>query len=450
MEKIAGEIAPETPMSRVAFASFIGTMIEFYDFYIYGLAAALVFPALFFPDLSPVSGLLASFATYGVAFLARPLGGAIFGHYGDRIGRKAMLIVSLLTMGLATFLVGLLPGYAQIGILAPILLVVLRFLQGIGLGGEWGGAVLMAAEHAPPGRRAFYSGFPQVGPALGYLLSAGIFLLLVSTLSQAQFASWGWRIPFLVSIVLVGVGLFIRARLAETPVFRRVMETRTEARVPILDVLRAYPKTVVFASLAGTLVFAFFYIVTVFSVSYGVTQLGLPQSTMLYCVMVSVVFMGVGILFFATISDRVGRRNLALLSSGFLGLWAFPMFWLVDTADPILITVAFSVGLFAWSATYGPMGAFFSELFGTRVRYSGSSLSYALSGVLGAALAPLIAVRLLSATGASWSVSLYLFAVALVSLVSILLLSETYRTDLSATRPEEHQLIAESREPATD
>ena len=401
MEKIAGETRQETPMSRIAFASFIGTAIKFYDFYIYGLAAALVFPGLFFPELSPASGLLASFATYGVAFLARPLGGAVFGHFSDRVGRKVILIVSLLLMGISTFLVGVLPGYATIGILAPILLVVLRFLQGIGLGGEWSGAVLMTAEHAPGGKWAFYSGFPQVGPALGYLLSAGIFLLLVSALSQEQFAAWGWRAPFLFSLVLVGVGLFIRARLAKTPVFRRVMETRTEARIPVMEVIRAYPGTLVLASLAGILVFSFFYIVTVFSISYGVAQLGLPQSTMLYCVMIAVVFMGIGILFFATISDRVGRRNLALFSTGFVGLWAFPMFWLVDTGNPVLIALAFSVGLFAWSAMYGPMGAFFSELFGTRVRYSGSSLSYAFSGVLGAALAPVIAVRLLAATGAS-------------------------------------------------
>jgi metabolite-proton symporter len=447
VEKIAGEIRQETPMSRIAFASFIGTMIEFYDFYIYGLAAALVFPALFFPQLSSSSGLLASFATYGVAFLARPLGGMIFGHFGDRVGRKAMLIGSLLTMGISTFLVGLLPGYAAIGILAPILLVILRFLQGIGLGGEWSGAVLMAAEHAPPGKRAFYSGFPQVGPAPGYLLSAGIFLLLVSILSQAQFASWGWRVPFLLSIVLVGVGLFIRAKVAETPVFRRIMETRTEAQVPIIDAIRTYPKTIVLASGAGIIIFAFFYIVTVFSISYGVTQLGLPQSTMLYCVMISVVFMGAGILFFATISDRVGRRNLALLSTGFLGLWAFPMFWLVDTGKPFLIVLAFSIGMFAFSAMYGPMGAFFSELFGTRVRYSASSLSYALSSVLGAALAPVIAVRLLSATGASWSVSLYIFLMALISFVCVFLLSETYRTDLFATRPEERRLIDEETSP---
>ena len=442
MEKIAGqEIAPETPMAKVAFASFIGTTIEFYDFYIYGFAAALVFPALFFPGLSPASGLLASFATYGVAFLARPLGGAVFGHYGDRIGRKAMLVLSLLLMGVSTFLVGLLPGYATLGVLAPVLLVVLRFFQGVSLGGEWGGAVLMAAEHAPARSRAFYSGFPQIAPVPGYLLSAGLFLVLGAYLSPEQFAAWGWRVPFLLSIVLVVVGLFVRLKLAETPVFRRVVETRTEARVPIVDVVRTYPRTLVLAALSTTIIFAFFYVVTVFSVSYGVAQLGLPQTTMLYCVMIGVVGMGIGVPLFAALSDRVGRRNLALFSTAGLGLWAFPTFWLVDTRNPVWISLAFAVGLFLLAAMYGPLGAFFSELFGTRVRYSGASLSFALASVLGGALAPIIAVQLLAATGASWSISLYLFVVALVSFVSILLLSETYHTDLTGVRPEERQLI---------
>ena len=441
VEKITGEIRQETPMSRIAFASFIGTTIEFYDFYIYGLAAALVFPALFFPDLSPASGLLASFATYGVAFLARPLGGAAFGHYGDRFGRKAMLVLSLLLMGVSTFLVGLLPGYATLGVLAPILLVALRFFQGVGLGGEWGGAVLMATEHAPANRRAFYSGFPQIAPVPGYLLSAGLFLVLAAYLSPEQFAAWGWRVPFLLSIVLVGVGLFVRLKLAETPVFRRVVETQTEARVPVVDLVRTYPRTLILAALTTTIIFAFFYVVTVFSISYGVTQLGLPQTTMLYCVMVGVVGMGIGVPLFATLSDRVGRRNLALFSTGALGLWAFPTFWLVDTRNPVWISLAFAVGLFFLAAFYGPLGAFFSELFGTRVRYSGSSLSFALGSVLGGALAPIIAVRLLAATGASWSISLYLFVVALVSFVSILLLSETYRTDLASVRPEERRFI---------
>jgi MFS family permease len=295
MEKLAGvDVGQEAPMKKIAFASFIGTAIEFYDFYIYGTAAALVFGAVFFPELSPVSGTLASFVTFGVAFLARPLGGALFGHFGDRIGRKAMLIFSLLVMGLATFFVGLLPVYASIGVAAPILLVVLRFLQGIGLGGEWGGAVLMAAEHAPPGKRAFYSGFAQVGPPVGFLLSSGAFLLFASVLSEEQFAAWGWRVPFLFSIVLVGVGLFVRISVSETPVFKQVMETQTEARVPIVDVVRTYPRTVTLVALAGSLMFTFFFVITVFALSYGVSQLGLTQSTMLYCIMFSMVIMGLG------------------------------------------------------------------------------------------------------------------------------------------------------------
>ncbi len=420
-------------MAKIAFASFIGTTIEYYDFYIYGLAAALVFPALFFPRLDPASGLLAAFATYGVAFLARPLGGAVFGHFGDRVGRKTMLIFSLLLMGVATMLIGLLPGYDTIGILAPILLIVLRFLQGVGLGGEWAGAVLMAAEHAPAGKRSFYGGFPQLGPAPAYLLSAGIFLVLIAWLTPQQFAAWGWRIPFLLSIVLVGVGLFIRVRLAETPVFQQIMDSHTAARVPLWVVLRAHPQTVLLAAGAGIVIFCFFYIVTVFSISYGVNQLGLPQATMLYCVMVAIAFMGLAIFFFATISDKVGRRNLSLFSTALLGLWAFPMFRLIDTGNPALITFAFTVGMVAWAAMYGPMGAFFSELFPTRVRYSGCSLSFALAGVLGGALAPTVAVRLMTATGDSWSVAAYVFAMAVISFVCLLLLPETWR-DIPYTR----------------
>jgi metabolite-proton symporter len=420
-------------MARIAFASFIGTTIEYYDFYIYGLAAALVFPALFFPDLSPASGLLASFATYGVAFLARPLGGAVFGHFGDRIGRKTMLIVSLLMMGIATFFVGLLPSFEAIGILAPIMLIVLRFLQGIGLGGEWAGAVLMATEYAPAGKRSFYAGFPQLGPAPAYLLSAGIFLLLVSWLTPVQFAAWGWRIPFLLSLALVGVGLFIRVRIAETPIFQKIVDNQSTARMPLWDVLRAHPKTILLAAGAGIVIFCFFYIVTVFSISYGVNELGLAQSTMLYCVMIAIVFMGIAIFFFATISDRIGRRNLSLFSTAFLGIWAFPMFRLVDTGDPVLIGLAFTVGMIAWAAMYGPMGAFFSELFPTRVRYSGCSLSFALAGVLGGALAPMIAVKLMAATNSSASVATYVFAMAALSFVCLLLLAETYRIDLQET-----------------
>src|SRR5215210_2174146 len=303
----------------------------------------------------------------------------------------------------------------------------------------------MTTEHAPANKRAFYSAFPQVGASLGYLLSGGIFLLLSSTLSEGQFSSWGWRVPLILSIILVGVGLFIRAQLSETPIFQRVMETRTQAQIPILDMLRSYPRTVALASLAAAIGFSLFYLVTVFSISYGVTNLGLSRMTMLYCAMIATAVMIIGILLFANISDRVGRRNLALLGLSFIGLWAFPMFWLIDTRNPVLLAVAFSVVMFAWAAVYGPMGAYFSELFGTRVRYSGASLSYALAGVLGGALAPFIAVRLLEVTGASWSISLYLFTLALISFTAFLLLSETYQPNLSETRPEERQLIAKKQ-----
>ncbi len=448
MEKIAGEgMGRDMSINKIAFASFVGTTIEFYDFYIYATAAALVFGGVFFPELSPVSGTLASFATFGVAFFARPLGGVIFGHYGDKIGRKAMLIASLLAMGLATFFVGLLPGYATIGVAAPVLLVVLRFVQGIGLGGEWGGAVLMAAEHAPAERKGFYAAFPQMGPPVGFLLSSGSFLLAAGTLSDEQFAAWGWRLPFLFSIVLVAVGLFIRSRVAETPAFRRVLESNSGASVPVVDVVRTYPRVLALASLAGSVMFTFFFVVTTFMLTYGTTALGLSRTTMLYCVMVSVVCMGVAIMAFAGLSDRIGRRRLALFSTGFLGLWAFPMVWLVDTANPVLISLAFSVGMVAWSAMYGPMGAFFSELFGTRVRYSGASLSYGLASILGGSLAPYISARLLALTGASWSIALYIALVALVSFVAVLLLSETYETDLSETRPEERNLLDGGRSP---
>jgi MFS family permease len=403
---------------------------------------------VFFPELSPVSGTLASFATFGVAFLARPLGGAIFGHFGDRVRRKAMLIFSLLVMGLATFFVGLLPGYATIGDAAPVLLVVLRFLQDIGLGGEWGGAVLMAAEHAPRGKQAFYSGFAQVGPPVGFLISSGVFFLFASALSEEQFASWGWRLPFLFSMVLVGVALFVRISVAETPVFKEVMETKTEARVPIVDVLRTYPRTVALAALAGSVMFTYFFVITVFALSYGVSRLGLAQSTMLYCVMISMISMGVGIMVFATLSDRLGRRNLSLFSSGFLALWVFPMFWLVDTGNPPLIVLAFAVALVCLGCDVRPHGrVLLGALRDARALLRGLAQLRPGGSPRGCPGA-YVAARLLAATGASWSISLYLFAVALASFFSLLLLSETYRTDVSETRPEEHRLIAESEGPA--
>ena len=448
MERLAGEnIGQETTsMGKIAFASFIGTAIEFYDFYIYGTAAALVLGGVFFPEATPLRGTLLAFATFAVGFAARPLGGIVFGHYGDRVGRKAMLIFSLLVMGVGTFLIGLLPGYAAIGITAPVLLVILRFLQGVGLGGEWGGAVLMATEHAPTDKRGFYSSFPQVGPAVGFLLSSGLFLLLTVSLSEEQFNAWGWRIPFLLSIVLVVIGLYVRITIAETPIFKRAMETQTRARVPFLDMVRTYPIVLALTSGGILLAYVLFYIITTFSLSYGTTLLGLPNSTVLYCTMIAVGLMGVGVPIFAVLSDKMGRRRLCLGAAVLAGLWAFPLFWLFNTGRPILIALGFSVGMIIFAMLYGPMGAFLPELYGTRLRYSGAAVSYNLGGVLGGALAPIIATQLLASTGASWAISVYILAMAVVTFVSVFLLSETYLTDLSELRCEERELIAEGQD----
>src|SRR5215218_3782798 len=333
-----------TSMGKIAFASFVGTAIEFYDFYIYGTAAALVLGAIFFPEFSPAAGTLAAFATFAVAFVARPLGGVFFGHFGDRVGRKAMLIFSLLVMGVATVLIGLLPGYAAIGIAAPLLLVVLRFLQGFGLGGEWGGAVLMATEHAPQGKRGLYSSFPQMGPAVGFLLANGLFLALAATLSDEQFAAWGWRVPFAASLVLVLVGLYVRATIAETPAFRRAIETQTRAKVPFWDMLRAYPLVLLLSSGGMILAYVLFYTITPFALAYGTTNLGLPTTTLICCTRIAVAFMGVAVAIFASLSDRVGRRKLCLAAAALAALWSFPLFWLLNTGNPAPILLPVSVG----------------------------------------------------------------------------------------------------------
>ncbi len=445
MERVGGEdLGRETTsMGKVAFASFIGTAIEFYDFYIYGTAAALVFNGVFFPEFAAATGTLASFATFAVAFFARPLGAVIFGHFGDRLGRKAMLIVSLLLMGVATFLIGLLPSFATIGYVAPLLLVLLRFLQGIGLGGEWGGAVLMATEHATEGRRGLYSSFPQMGPAVGFLLSSGLFLYLTLSLSKAQFAAWGWRIPFLASAVLVLIGLYVRVTIAETPVFRRAMEEGTRARVPVWDMVRTYPLVLVLASGGISLTYVIFYTVTTFSLAYGTETLGLASSTMLYCVMIAVAVMGLSVPVFAVLSDRVGRRRLCLLAAALAAVWAFPLFWLLDTGNPVFITLSFTVGMVIFAMLFGPMGAYLPELFGTRLRYSGAAVSYNLGGVIGGGLGPTIASQLLILTGVSWSISLYILLMAVVGFASIFFLSETHLSDISEIRSEEKRLLAD-------
>jgi MFS transporter, MHS family, shikimate and dehydroshikimate transport protein len=440
MERIGGEGEGQTSSIRqVALASFIGTAIEWYDFFLYGTAAALIFGELFFPEFSSTAGTLAAFSTYAVGFAARPLGGIVFGHYGDKIGRKAMLVLSLLIMGISTALIGLLPTFESIGVLAPILLVVLRFCQGIGVGGEWGGAVLMAVEHAPDGRRGFFGSWPQMGVPAGLLTGNLVFLAATAWLPE----SWGWRVPFLLSFVLVGVGLFIRLRIMETPAFLQVKETRTEAPMPILDVLRTYPKNVLLAMGMRVAENGTFYVLTVFVLTYIVEELKLEQTTGLIGVLIAAAIGLFTIPFFGHLSDRVGRRPLYLLGSVFSLLFAFPFFWLLNTGVEPLIWLAIILGVnIGHDAMYGPQAAFFSELFGTRVRYSGASLGYQLASVFAGGFAPLISLALLTAYGYG-AVALYMAAMALITVVSVLLATETFQGDITETQAEERELIAE-------
>ncbi len=416
-----------SPIVRVAIASWIGTSIEWYDFFLYGTAAALVLGPLFFsPKLSPLAAQLSAFATFWVGFLARPVGGIVFGHFGDRLGRKNMLILTLLIMGIATFLVGCLPTYKDIGIIAPVLLVILRFAQGFAVGGEWGGAVLIATEHSPAARRGFFGSWPQFGVPIGLLLSSLIFSVVASSFPTAGFLSIGWRIPFLLSIVLVAVGLFIRLRITETPDFERVRETRTIARMPIIDVLRTNWKNVLLAAGAFFLTNGTFYIYVTFIVSYGSKILKVPSSFMLNGTLVGAVAMGVTILAAGALSDRLGRLPVYLAGAAFVGVMAFPVFWLINTRSPVLIALALAIGLGGIGIMYGPQAAFFSEMFGANVRYSGASLGYQITAIFAGGLAPFIATALLAQFhDASWPIALYIIGMAIITLVCTYLAGET-------------------------
>jgi len=408
---------------QVLFASLIGTTIEFFDFYIYATAAVLVFPRLFFPTSDPASAVLASLATFGIAFVARPIGSALFGHFGDRIGRKATLVAALLTMGVSTVAIGILPTYETIGIAAPALLALCRFGQGLGLGGEWGGAVLLAVENAPPGKRAWYGMFPQLGAPIGFLFSGSSFLALSGWLSNDQFLAFGWRIPFLASAALVAVGLYIRLTITETPVFQQAAVRAERVKVPMLTVIRDHPRTLVLGTLASIETFVLFYLMTVFSLSWGTSVLGYSRNTFLLIQLVGVVFFALTIPISALIAERVGRRATLIWVTVAIGVFGLVMAPLL-TSGLVGATIAMVVGLSLMGLTYGPLGTTLSELFPTRVRYTGSSLTFNLAGIFGASLAPYIATWLAQNYGLQF-VGYYLVVAALLTLVGLVAIEET-------------------------
>lgn len=451
MERSGGEHTGSTSsVKKVALASLVGTTIEWYDYFIYGTTAALVFNQLFFPAFSPLAGTLLAFATFAVGFFARPLGGVIFGHYGDKIGRKAMLVTTLLLMGVATFLIGVLPSFETIGVWAPILLVVLRIVQGLGLGGEWGGAALMVSEHAPPHRRGFYASSVQMGAAGGLIISAAVIAGVSQLTTDAQFAAWGWRIPFLASIVLIAVGTFIRFQIAESEAFTRLKEAGAEARMPIIEVFRTRPKNVLLAAGTSGGNNVVFYTVSVFTVSYGVSQLGQSQATMLtYQLLVALVYFFT-IPLFGALSDRIGRRAMIIVGIITMALFSFPYFWLVDTGSGPVILLAMVLALSVFqSAAYAPQSAFIPELFDTRVRYSGAALGYNLSTMIFGGTAPFIATALFAWAGGTWAISVYVIAICAVSFVSVYLATETPMLSESADQPDEQRIAASPSEEAT-
>jgi metabolite-proton symporter len=416
---------PATNMRKIATASVIGTTVEWYDVFVFATASALVFNKIFFPSFDPLVGTLLAFGTFASAYVARIIGAALFGHFGDRLGRKSMLLVSLIMMGLATFAIGLLPDYRAIGLWAPVLLLVLRVTQGLALGGEWGGAVLMAVEHAPANRRGLYGSMVQVGVPAGTLIANFAFLACTALLSNEQLLAWGWRIPFLASVVLVGVGLYIRLNTSETPSFQKVKDSADQAKVPLFEVFSKNWKQVLLGGVATMSTGTAFNLIVAFGLTYGTQSLGFTRNAMLMVVLTSCALCVVLLPAFGLLSDKIGRKRVIFGGIAAEALFAFPLFWLMDTRELSFALLGYLLMMTAFAANYGPIATFLAELFGTKVRYSGLSISYMLSGLLGSAATPIITTALLSYTGHGSSVAWYMIGSALVSALALWLLAET-------------------------
>lgn len=412
-------------MRSIVFASSVGTIIEWYDFLIYATAAALVFNKAFFPTIDPLAGTLAALGTYAVGFLARPLGGALFGHFGDRLGRKSMLVLTMFIMGSSTFLIGLLPNYASIGVFAPILLILLRIVQGIGLGGEWGGASLMVIEHAPADKRGFYGSFVQIGFPIGLVLASLVFAL-ATKLPEADFQAWGWRIPFLISVVLLALGTFIRSRVPETPVFEKMKATDSFSKNPFAEVLGKNFKTFLIAVGLKLSEVSWVYMLTVFVVVYATTSLGLPRQAMLDAVMIAALFELITLPLFGFLSDKIGRRPFFILGALFTIAFAFPLFWMLHTKSIAIVTMAIIIAMnFGHGMMFALESAYFPELFGTRVRYSGASFGFQVAAALGGGFAPIIATALAGYFGGTLGVSVMMIGIALLTLWAAIAARET-------------------------
>ncbi|GDY29039.1 MFS transporter [Gandjariella thermophila] len=432
-------------LARVLGASMIGTTVEWYDFFLYGSAAALVFNKLFFPGSDPLVGTMLAFLTYALGFVARPLGGVVFGHFGDRLGRKRLLMLSLMLMGAATLAIGLLPTYASIGVWAAVALTALRLVQGFAIGGEWGGAVLLVAEHGSAARRGFWASWPQAGVPAGNLLATAVLAVLAAVQDDKAFLAWGWRIPFLLSAVLIGIGYWLRSSVEDAPVFAEARARQRVERAPVLEVLRRYPRQIavcVAARMAENIVY---YVITAFVLTYATTHLKLGKSVVLDALLVANAVHLVVIPAFGALSDRIGRRPVYLLGTIGTGIWAFAFFGLLDTRSPVLVTLAVLVGLVLHAAMYGPQAAFFAEMFGTTVRYTGTSIGYQVTSIVAGSVAPLIATALLVRFGSGTAVAGYVLAAAVISTVGVLLAAETRHRDLAEVPASRESLAPQPR-----